>query len=79
MKNLATRFKNNLNAARTEESGDVVQTILVIGIFVVIVVVVGTIIYNAVRGKADTVGKCITNAGKVSSGGTTGTISGANC
>lgn len=79
MKNLTTRFKNNLKAARTQENGDVIQTILMIAIFVVIVVVVGTIIYKAVQSKAETVGNCVKNAGKVNSGGTTGTITGASC
>lgn len=79
MKNLTTRFKNNLKAAHTQENGDVIQTILMIAIFVVIVVVVGTIIYNAVKSKADTVGECVKNAGKVNSGGGSGTITGTSC
>lgn len=74
MKNLATRFKSNFNSARDNERGDVIQTVLTIAVFVAIVVVVGSLIYNAVQTKTTEVGKCITNAGKVSGNGTAATI-----
>lgn len=74
MKNLATRFKSNFNSARDNERGDVIQTVLTIAVFVAIVVVVGSLIYNAVQSKTTEVGECIKNAGQVNGNGTSATI-----
>ena len=47
-------------AARGEE-GDVVQTVIIIGIFVVICVVVGGMIYNAMNAQGTKLSSCISN------------------
>lgn len=47
-----------------EENGDIVQTILIIALFVVIVVVVGGILYNAINTQAKSVGACIEGGGR---------------
>ncbi len=56
MKNVASLQKNN------EENGDIVQTIIIIGIFVVICVVVGIMLTNAISSQASTVSACISDA-----------------
>lgn len=71
MKNALMKFKNNLAATREDESGDIVQTVLIIAVFVVIVVIVGNILYDAIKKKADDVNTCI-NGVKASSAGTNG-------
>ena len=63
MKNALMKFRNNLDASRRDESGDIVQTILIIVIFVVIVAVVGGILYTNIKGAADNTGKCINSIG----------------
>lgn len=45
--------------AMTSERGDIVQTVIVIGILVVAAVVVGGIIFAALKSQAGTLGKCI--------------------
>lgn len=50
----------DLYASRNER-GDIVQTIIIIAMFVLICVVVGTILYDAIFSQAETVGDCITN------------------
>lgn len=52
-------FFDNLSERR--ESGDIVQTIIIIAMFVLIVVVVGNILYEAINGQAVKVGECIEN------------------
>jgi hypothetical protein len=44
------------------ESGDIVQTIIIIAMFVLICMVVGGILYTAINGQATKVGDCITNS-----------------
>lgn len=69
MKNLLNKFKSNLDTVRREESGDIVQTILILAVFVLIVSVVGAVLYKAITAQGDKTGKCITNIGsKVASG-----------
>jgi hypothetical protein len=62
MKNALRKWKSNFNEVRSNESGDIVQTILIIALFVVAVLVVGNIIFTAIRKKADETGKCIGDA-----------------
>lgn len=63
MKNALSKFKNNLNTVRNEESGDIVQTILIIAVFVVIVVVVGKLLFTAIQNRANSTSKCIGGVG----------------
>lgn len=72
MKNALHKWKSNFNEVRSNESGDIVQTILIIALFVVAVLVVGNIIFKAIREKAADTGSCIANS-NVSTDGTTGT------
>lgn len=65
MKNVFKKFKENFNAARESEQGDIVQTILIIVIFVVIVVAVGAMLWNAIQGQANRVSNCIASANPV--------------
>lgn len=60
----------NLSLKRGDERGDIVQTIIIISIFVVIVLVVGKIVYDAVRSAATSTGNCIKNADLVKTGTT---------
>jgi len=43
------------------ENGDVVQTVIIIGIFVVICVVVGGMIFNAMNAQGTKLSTCISN------------------
>ena len=70
MKNALKKFKNNLDTVRNEESGDIVQTILIIAVFVVIVVVVGKLLFDAIGKRASNTSDCINSVG-VANGGTT--------
>ena len=51
-------------ARDVRENGDIVQTIIIIALFVLICVVVGGILYNAINSQATKVGSCITGGGK---------------
>lgn len=51
-------------ARNVKENGDIVQTIIIIALFVLICVVVGGILYTAIQGQANNVGKCISGGGK---------------
>lgn len=59
MKSLMQKFKSNLDATRQDESGDVVQTVLIIAVFVVIVVVVGKLLFEAITQRANKTSDCI--------------------
>lgn len=59
MKSLMQKFKSNLDATRQDESGDVVQTVLIIAVFVVIVVVVGKLLFDAIQTRAGKTSDCI--------------------
>lgn len=48
--------------AKREERGDIVQTILIIAIFVVIVVVVGNLLYKSINSAATKTSGCINKA-----------------
>lgn len=61
MKSLMQKFKSNLDATRQDESGDVVQTVLIIAVFVVIVVVVGKLLFDAIQTRAEDTSDCINN------------------
>ncbi|HSN66900.1 MAG TPA: hypothetical protein VLS94_09675 [Fusibacter sp.] len=71
MKNALQKFKNNLNTVRNEESGDIVQTILIIAVFVVIVVVVGALLSKAIKDRATSTSACIAGTGTGTIGGGT--------
>ena len=77
MKNALSKFKNNLDTVRKEESGDIVQTILIIAVFVVIVVIVGKLLFDAISKRASTTSDCINGVG-VGSSGSSG-LSGGTC
>lgn len=64
------RISNFRLPRRGDERGDIVQTIIIIAIFVVIVLVVGNIIFAAVEGAATKTGNCIKDANLVKTGGT---------
>lgn len=49
-------------ATQREENGDIVQTIIIIAMFVLICMVVGGILFNAIQSQANTVGECIQDA-----------------
>ena len=49
-------------ATQREENGDIVQTIIIIAMFVLICMVVGGILFNAIQNQANTVSECIQNA-----------------
>lgn len=56
----ADAVKGRYSDAR--ENGDIVQTIIIIAMFVLICVIVGGILMTAIQGQADKVGDCISNA-----------------
>lgn len=62
MKNAWNKFRNNLDATREDESGDIVQTILIIAVFVAIVIIVGNLLYKAINKKGTDVSDCIAGA-----------------
>lgn len=68
MKNALQNWKRNFNEVRSDESGDIVQTILIIALFVVAVLVVGNILFKAIKNKADQTGSCIAGS-TVTAGG----------
>ena len=72
MKNALKKFKNNLDTVRNEESGDIVQTILIIAVFVVIVVVVGKLLFDSINKRASSTSNCINSVGVANGGTTTG-------
>lgn len=55
------RVIDRIRAGRTE-NGDIVQTIIIIAMFVLICMVVGGILMNAINGQATKVGECIANS-----------------
>lgn len=63
MKNALQKFKSNFDTVRNEEAGDVIQNVLIIAVFVIIVGIVGTILYNAITTQASTTKDCITEIG----------------
>ena len=67
----ADKIANAGKVAKREERGDIVQTILIIAIFVVIVVVVGNILFTNINSAATKTGKCINTANNVKTGNTT--------
>lgn len=69
MKNALRTWKSNFNEVRSNESGDIVQTILIIALFVVAVLVVGNIIFRAIREKANQTGECIKGSSVSAAGG----------
>lgn len=58
------RFVERLRDRDKEEHGDIVQTILIVALFVAIVVVVGKILYDAINDQAQNVGNCIQGGGR---------------
>lgn len=73
MKNAWSTFRNNFDATREDESGDIVQTILIIAVFVVIVVVVGNILYTEIEKRSKSTAACINGVG--TTGGAAGGVS----
>lgn len=58
-KNFADNMTERASRAAKGENGDVVQTVIIIGIFVVICVIVGGMILNAMKTQGETLSKCI--------------------
>lgn len=56
-------MSERLEASR--ERGDIVQTILIIAVFVGIIVVVGALLYKALNKQGDNLANCIAGAGNV--------------
>jgi hypothetical protein len=61
------RVADKLGRAARGESGDVVQVILIIALFVVIVLVVGRILTSTITTQANNVGNCISTSNASSS------------
>jgi hypothetical protein len=61
------RVADKLGRAARGESGDVVQVILIIALFVVIVLVVGRILTSTITTQATNVGNCISTSNASSS------------
>jgi hypothetical protein len=57
----AEDMANRAVRAAKGENGDVVQTVIIIGIFVVICVVVGGMIMGAMKAQGTKLSQCITN------------------
>lgn len=60
--NVKNSVVDRVRNADTEENGDIVQTILIIALFVLIVVVVGTMLNEAISGQAKKVSDCISDS-----------------
>lgn len=61
--NARTAFVESFEGRKERaEAGDIVQTIIIIAMFVLICMVVGGILYKAINGQATKVGDCITNS-----------------
>lgn len=58
-KNFADNMTDRAVRAAKGENGDVVQTVIIIGIFVVICVVVGGMIFNAMESQGKKLSACI--------------------
>lgn len=64
MNKLFNNFKSNFNAEpEVDEQGDIVQTLLIIAIFVVIVVSVGALLTSVIKNRSNATGKLIENSG----------------
>lgn len=70
--NFAENMADRAARAAKGENGDVVQTVIIIGIFVVICVVVGGMIFSAMETQGSKLSKCI--AGVNSSTGCSNTF-----
>lgn len=64
--NFAENMADRAARAAKGENGDVVQTVIIIGIFVVICVVVGGMIYNAMVSQGNKLSACIDGVNKQS-------------
>lgn len=61
------KFKENLLSNRSnDERGDIVQTLLILVVFVVIVIAVGNILWGVIQGQANKVAGCLDSANPVS-------------
>lgn len=63
-KNFADNMTDRAVRAAKGEQGDVVQTVIIIGIFVVICVVVGGMIMNSMKDQGTKLSDCISNVNK---------------
>lgn len=63
MKNYLANWRESFSTVqKNEEGADIVQTIIIMVLLVVAAVVIIGIIYQAVKGQADRVGECLSNA-----------------
>lgn len=60
--NARTRLIDGARRGARGESGDIVQVIIIIAMFVLICMVVGGILMKAINGQAEKVGDCIANS-----------------
>lgn len=67
------RLTNRLGLLRgqNEEGADIVQTILIIAMFVVVCIIVGTLVMNAITDQATDAADCIKNANQINNGACT--------
>ena len=72
MKKAMEKFRSNFAATRESERGDIVQTLLIIVTFVIIVVAVGSILWKAIQGRAESVSDCIGGANPIKNTNTEG-------
>lgn len=68
MKNFINKFKENFNAASEDETGDIIQTILIIAGMVVLTVIIIGVISKAARSKGTQVSNCINSVNMTSVG-----------
>ena len=73
MMNIKDKFASRLGTfkGRNEEGADIVQTILIIAMFVVVCIIVGTLVMNAIESQAEGVADCISNSHDIKNNGCT--------
>lgn len=70
MSNYLAKWKDNFSSVQQNEEGaDIVQTILIIVLFVVGAVVIIGLVYNAIKGQADRVSECLADSSPVTNNG----------
>lgn len=68
-----TRLKTSSLLNRQTERGDIVQTIIIIALFVGVTILVANILFPSIRDAATQTGNCISKAGSAATGSATQT------
>ena len=68
-----TRLKTSSLLNRKTERGDIVQTIIIIALFVGVTILVANLLFPAIEGAAKQTGDCIKKAGSAATGSSTQT------